>query len=430
MKRTFFSFSFGCRVNQAEKEELDSRLIKAGFSFSQVNPAVYIINTCAVTAKAEREARQLIYQVRKNYPGTKLVVTGCSATYWQKTSVDRNLPYDLLVNNTDKEYLTSLIQRRFFSGVKTVDTFSNGTEYADKFIDSGRVMIKVQDGCHRFCTFCIVPYLRGLPKSKKIDSLLTKVRSIKGNVQEIIYTAINTEAFGKDTDESLIDLIDRTLEESVVPRISFGSIHPWSLTDAFIKYYKRILPMQRFVDFFHIPLQSGSDKVLNLMKRGYRSVEILEKLNKLRKINPDALIGTDIIVGFLEETEKDFNDTYNFLQVSPINKFHVFRYSARQNTASFYLGKRLTEPQSKIKAARSKSLIRLGEKKYSDFINSQINKIGKALFLQRRPDNSFQEALLQNQLPALIKTPHNLSGEIKNVKVTGIKNNRLVGIVV
>ncbi len=306
---------------------------------------------------------------------------------------------------------------------------------ADKFLSSGRVMIKIQDGCHRFCSYCIVPYLRGVPKSKKIEQIITDIIHYSRynhnphKLQEVILTAINTEAFGHDTGESLIGLIDLSINRTKIPRISFGSIHPWSIDDKFIEYYKKLSKNPRFSNFFHIPIQSGSNKILRLMKRDYVKEDILNKLNQIQKINPLALIATDIIVGYLDESEEDFQDTYTFLEKSPINKFHVFRFSARQNTAAYYERKRLKEPSASEKAKRAKALSDLSTKKYLKFLVMHVGTTGLALFIGEVKEG-FQKAILNNQILSWIKTDVSLRGKMKRVKITGLSNSNLKGEIV
>lgn len=440
----FDSISFGCRVNEAEKMVMDGQMIKAGFSKNFEHPDIYIINTCAITAKAEREARQLILRLKRENPRLKLVVTGCSATYWQKNNLWKNIPIDLIISNVDKEYLVTLVKKRFFHMSLRAER-SNPIEIAasllaprndnlahDKFLSSGRVMIKIQDGCHRFCSYCIVPYLRGTPKSKKIEQIITDItyynryNKYPHKLQEVIFTAINTEALGHDTGESLIGLIDSSINRTTIPRISFGSIHPWSIDDEFIEYYEKIASNPRLSNFFHIPLQSGSDKMLRLMKRDYKRDDILGKLNQLQDINPHALIATDIIVGYLDESEQDFQDTYSFLEKSPINKFHVFRFSARQNTAAYYQKKRLKEPTHQEKIKRAKALAVLSLKKYERFLLRQVGTTSQALFIGE-VDDGFQKALLNNQVPVFAPTIESLNGQMRNVEVTEFRKGTLFG---
>lgn len=423
---TFFTYAFGCRVNEAEKEQIDRKMVDEGMTYDPDKPDVYIINTCSVTHKAEREARQLIYSVKKSHPDTKIVVTGCATTYWLKNNLHSELPIDLAVDNLNKEFLVEIIKKRFLKSVKTVKR--GHLNLTNKFIGSGRVMVKIQDGCQRFCTFCIVPYLRGMPKSNLIKTIVKGINNLAEEIKikETILTAINTQAYGYDTGEKFIDLVGQVIDNTKIPRISFGSIHPWSVDEGFLSYYKNILASERLVNFFHIPLQSGSNKMLALMKRGYKKEDFVEKLDKIYQINPNAFIATDVITGFLEESDSDFEDTYEFLKKSPISKFHVFRYSRRTKTAADYMGKRLKEPSSSKKALRSKALIKLGKAKYDSFLKRQVGRLSTALFLEKKFEG-FAEALLDNQLPIYIKTEKKLASEIKTVKIIEFKKGRLFG---
>jgi|GEM_PF-598464 len=451
---TFSSFAFGCRVNEAEKEALDKKMLESGFVFSEKNPDIFIINTCAVTHKAEREARNLIYQIKRENPKTKIVVTGCSATYWQKNKLYEKLPIDLLVDNINKEFLVKLIKKKLSSKKISCHSRESGNLHNNKllhlkcvkyskFLSSGRLLVKIQDGCQRFCTFCIVPYLRGLPESRKIEEIINQINHYPEKISEVILTAINTETFGLDTGESFIDLIEKVLEKTKVPRLSFGSIHPWSITPQFINFYQKISTANRLVNFFHIPLQSGSNTILSFMKRGYKSEEILEKLYALQKINPLSLLATDVIVGFLGENQREFEETYSFLEKSPLVKFHIFRFSKRKNTSAFYIAKTIKEPTEEEKKKRAKALAELSAKKYLNFLEKNIGRTSTALILNKEK-NGFFKALLDNQLPILInknslfchsrksgnlKSNKNqlIPGNIIKVKVEKIKNGRLMG---
>lgn len=242
-------------------------------------------------------------------------------------------------------------------------------------------------------------------------------------------TAINTEAFGLDTGETLIQLTESVLSGTVVPRISFGSIHPWSINEEFLAYYKNILPHNRLVNFFHVPIQSGSNKTLNLMKRGYTSEEMMLKLNKLHELNPLALIATDVIVGFLDESKKDFMETVDFLKRSPISKFHIFRFSNRDNTAAHYMAKNLKEPSASEKMRRAKILAKLSKVKYEKFLKKNVGRETMSLFIGNR-DHGYQEALTDNQIPVMIKTEKDLNGQLKKIKILEYKKGKLFGKIV
>lgn len=421
MKRTFKSVSFGCRVNQAEKEELDSQLLKLGFSYSPDGPSLFIINSCAVTDKAEREVRQLIYQTRKKNPKAKIVVTGCAATNWLKMKV--KIPEaDIIIDNQNKEYMASLLDKKI-AGKNKEQTVS---ALSDKYVNSGRHLLKIQDGCHRFCSYCIVPYLRGLPKSISINRLINTINGFDKNIKEVILTAINTEAYGYDNKETFTELIGAILKKTNIARISYGSLHPWSIKEDYLKFYKANKNSDRLVNFFHVPLQSGSNRILSLMKRGYTGEEFLNKIADLSSVKPHAFIGTDIIVGYLDETDKDFQDTYDLLEKSAISKFHIFRYSKREHTAAYYLAKRLNEPSVQTKTKRAKALAELGKRKYETFVNGHVGHTFSALFLENEKDG-YRECLLSNQIPALIKADRKLAGQIKNVKILRYKNGKIFG---
>lgn len=433
--KNFYSYTFGCRVNQAEMEEIDRQLNLAGWNKSETNPELIIINTCAVTQKAEREARQLIYQLRKKHPKAKIVITGCSATYWFKNNQTSQLkPFvDFIVDNKNKQNLVKMLipglsQRANSNRSGCLWPSGTGQKQTknSKYVNSGRLLVKIQDGCQRFCSYCIVPYLRGKPKSKKISQIIKEVRQFNGNLNEVILTAINTEAYGLDTKENFVDLLKAVIDKIGVPRVSMGSVNPWSVDDKFYNFYNSYKNKKRLVDFFHIPLQSGSDKILKLMKRGYTSGEFLEKLEVLKKINPLAFIATDVIVGFLGEGDREFEETYRFIEKSPIARLHVFRFSVRKNTAAFYLAKTVKEPDYQTKEIRAKALSELGKKKFRIFQEKHIGKTFSALFINK-PVNNYQPVLLNNQMPALIKTSKNLIGEIRNIKIAEIKYSYLIG---
>lgn len=428
MKR-FYSQALGCRVNQAEKIAIDNQLIEHGFIYSQDNPDLVILNTCTVTHKADRESRQLVYQLKKKFASAKLVVTGCAATSWLREKLDERLPIDLIVDNQSK----SLLVKR----VLDLYQWQNGREInknfvSDKYLSSKRIIIKIQDGCHRFCSFCIVPYLRGLPQSCRPKMIIKEINLAiqKYQIKEVILTAINTEAYGRDIKKSLVDLLKEIINETSVPRISFGSIHPWSINDSLLNFYKKSLSLSRLVDFFHIPLQSGSNRILKLMKRGYEIEEYEEKLNAIKKINSRSFLATDIIVGFLNETEAEFDQTYQFLKRSPLVRFHVFRYSPRKGTASSYLGKSLKLVDEKTKVKWASILRELSHKKYHSFLQSLVDGRDQALILNKKIDYGYWEGLLSNQVPIVVKADEKSIGEIKWVKIELYKKGKLFGKII
>lgn len=420
MKR-FFIHTFGCRVNEAESEKISLDLVKAGWKFDQARPDYYLVNTCAVTAKAEREVRQHIYQTSKKFPQARIVLTGCAATYWEEKGKLLE-EVDLLVNNQDKDRLADIMINDICKDViNHVSTLS----YTNKYLASGRAIFKIQEGCNRFCSYCLTAYLRGKPKSVLIKNLIKEINSYPFLLQEVILAAINTAAYGADTGENLVSLIKTVLNKTKIKRLSFGSIHPWSFNQDFFKYYQKLANNQRFVQFFHIPFQSGSDSILKLMRRGYKQKEIKLLLNKIKEKNPAAFIGTDIIVGFPGETETEFKTTYRFLEEAPIDRFHVFRFSKRPDTAAYELTRTVREPNEALKAKRARVLRELGQKKYRKFLQSNIGRKTTALII-RKDSSGVYSGLLNNQLPVLVKSGRNLIGKIYPVRVTQLENTNLI----
>jgi len=433
MQKTFMSFVFGCRVNEAEKQLLDDRLAATGFLWDEKNPTFYIINSCAVTGKAEREVRQHIYQTRKKFPKTTIVVTGCSATLWMKNNMKPE-GADYWIDNKEKQNIVPLLTR-----LTNADAIPNSlaplsgkqsetdARAHDKFLQSGRMMVKIQDGCSRFCSYCIVPYLRNPIKSQFIASILKLIHDkSKYPIKEVILTAINTEMFGKDTGETLPQLLDAILTETKIERVSFGSIHPWSITPEFLAWYKKNKKNPRFVHFFHIPIQSGSDTVLTRMNRHYTTKQLTKMFHELQSIDPFSYIATDVIVGFPGETEKEFQETYDFLKESPISKFHVFRYAQRPGTAAEHRERQFPQLSPREKINRSKRLTKLGTQKYTAFLKSLIGYVSKVFLIKRETKFSAQ-GILGNQIPVYYKTSSAPVDTLQNVKITRIKDGNVYG---
>lgn len=418
MTNTFFSYSFGCRVNHAEKELLDRKLVEAGWKMIEKNPDYFIINSCAITQKAEKEVRSYVKKIKKQVPNTKIILTGCAATLWKNKLVDLGLPVYSTFENLKKDFIFAFIN-------KNLDSKSNDLKATDRFLASNRVVVKIQEGCGRFCSYCIVPFLRTKNKSKITSDIVEEINK-DTNYKEVILTAINTEFYGMGNNEDLSLLIDKVMTKTKIARISFGSINPWSINPKFLKTLNKYKNNPRLLPFFHIPIQSGSDKILDLMKRDYRVKEIAEKINAISKIYPNALIATDIIVGFPTETEKDFQESIDLIKKLPINKVHIFRFSKRPGTAVDQIIKKHGEVKEIAKTERSKILKKVADEKYCTFLKGLIGYECEGLFTLNRK-GKFQEVLLNNQVPAWIETKADMTGQINKIKIYEFKNGQLFG---
>jgi len=318
--KTFLSINFGCRVNMAETNQWSQTLIDQGLIPSkEKSPDIILINTCAITKKGEKESINKIKFLSHQHPQAQIYVTGCAS--FDKI---KNLPNITLFKNNQKEDLLNHLKSLYTPEIK------------DKFSHTHRYLLKVQSGCTQFCSYCIVPfkrdYLWSLPINDAID---TVKKAVNNDYKEIIITGVNLDQY----EFGFSNLVEALLKETNIKLISFGSIPINCIDEKFIELLKKY--SSRIQNFLHIPIQSGSDKILQLMNRPYTKSEILKKINKLKKIIPRPVkggarggfrFGTDIIVGFPNETDQDFQETLNLCQQIGFSKIHTFPFSPRPNT--------------------------------------------------------------------------------------------------
>lgn len=324
MPKTFLAVNFGCRVNMAETNQWSQTLIDKGYTprvkEGQGRLDLIFINTCSITKKGEIESLGQVRHLKKLYPKAKIYVTGCA-----NLEKIKDLSNVFIIKNDEKESFLKKLESSYTPKIK------------DKFSHTNRFLLKIQSGCSQFCSYCIVPQKRPQLWSLEIDKAIKTVNSaVKNGYQEIIITGVNIDEYQYD----FSNLIKNILEQTDIKLISFGSIPVNCIDDKFIELIKNY--KFRIKNFLHIPIQSGSDKILKLMHRPYTKKDILEKFNSLKKISlvkgrngeaeRDLKLGTDIIVGFPTETEKDFQETLKLCQKIGFSKIHCFKYSPRPNT--------------------------------------------------------------------------------------------------
>lgn len=319
--KTFLSINFGCRVNAAETNQWSQTLINQGFIPSTIDdrPSTILINTCSITKKGEKESLNKIKYLSRKYPNAQIYVTGCA-----NLEKIKNLPNLTIFKNNQKEELLENLKSSYTPKIK------------DKFSNTNRFLLKVQSGCTQFCSYCIVPFKRPNLWSLKIeDAVKTVKKAVENNYEEIIVTGVNLDQY----EYGFSNLIEAILTQTNIKLISFGSIPINCIDGKFIKLIENW--NLRIENFLHIPIQSGSNKILKLMNRPYTQKDILNKFNKLKKITPRLVkkgdkgrldFGTDIIVGFPSETDQDFQETLNLCEQIGFNKIHIFKYSPRPNT--------------------------------------------------------------------------------------------------
>ena len=328
-------YSLGCRVNIYESEYVEALLKSNGFEivdFNSGDASIYIINTCSVTNEADRKSRQIINRAKRNNPDAIVVVMGC----YSQVNSDK-IDADIVIGNKDKSKIVKLINEAIESKrkIKKIYNLRDEAIFEDmsisRFDNHTRAFVKIQDGCNAFCSYCIIPYTRGRIRSKKEDDVVKEVTNLVNNgYKEIVLTGIHTGKYGMDLENTNLEkLLRRLVKIEGLYRLRLSSIEINEVTDGILDILKNNKVM---ASHFHIPIQSGSDKILKSMNRCYDVDYFIKRINKIRSVRNDMSITTDLIVGFPGESDEDFNITLNTLDKIGFTKIHVFPYSKRDNT--------------------------------------------------------------------------------------------------
>jgi len=394
--------TLGCRVNISETQKWVLDFQKLGFQVVNKKADFYIVNSCSVTTKAEKETRQLISQIKKENSRAKIILTGC---YNPKLSNKVSLTIPAI----QKDKLIDLIIKNFQLNhkFKILNKFQNKNENF-KLKTKTRAFIKVQDGCNNICSYCTIPYYRGKSRSKKIEEIINEIQEKeKQNYKEIILCGINLGDYN-DNNKKLENLISEILNKTQIPRIRLSSINPEYISNKLLDLFKN----PRLMPHLHIPLQSGSNKILKLMKRHYTSKKYLSIIQKILKKYPLFGLSTDIIVGFPNETEKDFQKTIEIIEKIPFLKIHIFRFSPRPKTLAYYLN--LKNPiLEEIKKQRVDILEKIGEKISKKYKEKFIGKKMPVLFEQKK--NGFWQGYTPNYLLVKKRDKRNLKNKILEI---------------
>jgi threonylcarbamoyladenosine tRNA methylthiotransferase MtaB len=371
MKRIAFH-TFGCKLNFAETSTITRDFSGKNFTIVDFNDNAdfYIIHSCIVTGNAEKKCIAAIKQARRKCPESQIAVIGCMSELSREKLENLGM-VDFIIGNNEKYSLHEILSLGKSDKEITVGSFVSSYSVEERT----RSFIKIQDGCDYFCSYCTIPLARGRSRSDFISNIIRIADEISlAGVKEIVLTGVNIGDFGKHNNESFKLLLQNLETKTTIPRIRFSSIEPDLCTDDIIELVadsKKILP------HFHIPLQSGSDKILKLMNRKYSTQLFSEKVKKIKDLMPDSCIATDLITGFPGETEEDFNDTYKYLQNLELSYIHVFTYSERNNTRSSKMEGKINGEEKK---RRSKLLHELSEEKKAIFYKNNSGKTKKVLF--------------------------------------------------
>ena len=417
-------YTLGCKVNTYETEAMEQQFLTYGYDLSQDIADIYVINTCSVTNIAERKSRQMIRRAKEINPKAVIVVCGCYAQT-SKEEIEKMPEVDIVIGINEKTNIVKITEEYLKnnniendvnnekdnkkSGIVKVSDVMHQNEYLDfgitTYTELNRAVVKVQDGCDRFCSYCIIPYARGNVRSRNPESILREITKIaQSGIKEVVITGIHLASFGKDfkvEDEikyreefgysenykpfnpkddlhtggfRLIELLEQINKVKGIERIRLGSLEPKLITEEFVS---RLSKLNKICDHFHLSLQSGCDKTLKDMNRRYTTEEFENSANLLRKVYHNISLTTDVIVGFPGETDEDFEKTYEFLKKIKFYKMHIFKYSPKKGTVAKNMKNQI---DGKVKEERSSKLIELSDKNQNEYNEEYIGEEVKVLF--------------------------------------------------
>ncbi len=418
--------TLGCKLNYSETSTISRDLIHNGFEKVdyQDTADIYVINTCSVTDNADKEARKLIRQAKRSNPSANIAVIGCYAQLNPDEIADID-GVDIVIGAEEKfnllEHLNELSVKEekmiLGSEINNVHLFEPSYSIGDRT----RSYLKIQDGCDYTCSFCTIPLARGKSRSGTINATIALAKEVAlAGAKEIVLTGVNIGDFGAGSDETLLDLLIELDEIEGVQRFRISSIEPNLLNNDIITFCNM---SKKFVPHFHIPLQSGSNKILKAMRRRYDRDLYLDRINSIKSLNSDTCIGVDVMVGFPGESDEDFLETYNLLNDLDISYLHVFTYSERQNTYATQINETIPNP---IKAERSKTLHALSNKKRRLFYDQFISTKRDVLFENVR--NGKLLGHTDNYIKVEVKKYQNRSNQIHSIKLTENRGDFVMGI--
>ena len=420
--------TLGCKVNQYETNAMAQKFKEKGYKVieGEAKADIYVINTCTVTNMSDRKSRQMLRRMKDINKNAIIVACGCYVQV-SKEEVEQMEEIDLVLGNNEKKNIVEYVEKYIEENKKeeNMEDVMQQREFVDfgdvTYTEKTRAVIKVQDGCDRFCSYCIIPYARGRVRSRKPQSVISEIEKIaKQGIQEVVVTGIHVASYGKDfnNDYKLIDLLEEINKIDGIKRIRLGSIEPLLITEEFVERLKKL---EKICHHFHLSLQSGCDETLKRMNRRYIIEEFKEIVNRLRKNYEDVILTTDIIVGFPGETEEEFNKTYEFLKDIKFYKMHVFKYSPRKGTKAAKMPKQI---DGKQKEMRSKKLIELSDFNEKTYNEAYINKEVEVLFEEEK--EGMYKGHTENYILVYYKSEENLENKMKKVICKEVEKNYII----
>ena len=428
MKKVAF-YTLGCKVNQYETEAMLELFEKEGYEKAETEDYadVYVINTCTVTHMSDRKSRQYIRRMKKKNPDAIIAVVGC----YSQVSPEEILSIDevnLVMGTNDRKKIVEEVKKIDASRkVSTVDDIMKVKAFEEIEINKTngktRAFMKIQDGCDRYCSYCIIPYARGRVRSRDLESIVKEVENLASNgYKEVVLTGIHVASYGKDIKDSdikLLDVIKQINDIEGIERIRLSSVEPILFTDEFVE---AVSAMDKVCPHYHLSLQSGCDETLKRMKRRYTTEEYKAIVDRLRAAIPNVSITTDVIVGFPGETNEEFDKTYEFLKDIELTHMHVFKYSPRKGTIA---AKNKNQIDGNIKEERSKKLIELSDKNEKEYNESYIGKKVEVLFEEEK--QGIYQGHTKNYILVKCKSTKNIENKILTVTCQKVENSYILG---
>lgn len=433
MQRVVKFITLGCKVNQYETNAMAQKFLEKGYKVIEEyeqngeKPDICIINTCTVTNMSDRKSRQMLRREKENNKNVIVVAVGCYAQV-AKNELNKIPEIDLVLGNNEKvdivKYVEDYINENE-NNIEIEDVMQSRlfSDFGDiTFTEKTRAVVKIQDGCDRFCSYCIIPYARGRVRSREPESIISEITKIaEKDIKEVVITGIHIASYGKDFKEEykLIDLLEEINKIDGIERIRLGSIEPLLITDEFVERLKKL---DKICHHFHLSLQSGCDETLKRMNRRYTTEQFKEIVKRLRNTYSDVNLTTDIIVGFPGETEEEFEKTYKFLDEIKFYKMHIFKYSQRKGTKAAVMQNQIP---GDIKELRSRRLIELSNKNEFEINQKYIGKKVEVLFEEEK-EGVFKGHTANYILVYCNDEKENLSNKIQEVECIQNLNDHIL----
>ncbi len=417
-----FFHTLGCKVNQYETQEMREQLNKNGYEVTEDEAVadIFVVNSCTVTGESDRKTRQCVRHFKNKYPHSTVVLTGCMPQSFPKMA-EELVEADIVLGNKNNKLLVKSLNDWFESKdrITHIEQHESGEPLVScgitRFEERTRAILKIEDGCDRFCSYCIIPKARGRVRWKALADIRAEVKLLTDNgYREIVLVGINLSAYGKHSDLDLADAVYAVADNDKVERIRLGSLEPDHITDELIE---RLAKCKKLCPQFHISLQSGCDKILKKMNRHYTSEEYFSLCKKLRNEFADCTLTTDIMVGFPHEDEEDFDITKDFAKKVGFEKIHIFPYSRRSGTVADKMDGQI---EKSVKAQRVSALTRVADEIRNEFLHSQIGKTVSVLIESRQSDGVYM-GYTANYTP--IKVENGIVGEIQKVKIIDVQGD-------